>query len=105
MLSRGENCEQSARRHAVPRLRVIADDAIAPEALPEWAASLLRRMENLEALAAELDRKAESADTEKSKTALGAAAADSRRLISTIRHILSGVGRVRRRAAPRDRFR
>jgi GAF domain-containing protein len=85
MLARGVQDLQPALRHVAPRLRIVADNASDRKAPRQWPTSLLQNIERLEALAAELDQQAHSADTEKLKTLLRAAAADSRRLINTIR--------------------
>jgi hypothetical protein len=68
-----------------PKLKVVGDGAIA-DPVPGSMARLLRHVEKLEALVADLDRQAELADSDSLKANFQAAAADSRRLISSIRH-------------------
>src|SRR4249919_2830948 len=81
-----QDLEQPAYRHAAPRLKVVADDVFAPGADRQRPEQLLEAIEGLEAMAAGLDLHADNASSEKLKSLLRAAAADSRRLISTIRH-------------------
>jgi hypothetical protein len=68
-----------------PKLKVVGDGPKA-DPVPGSMARLLRHVEKLEALVADLDRQAELADSESLKANFQAAAADSRRLISAIRH-------------------
>jgi hypothetical protein len=68
-----------------PKLRLV-DDAPVPDAIPGSMDRLLRHVEKLEGLAADLDQQAEIAESDELKANFKAAAADSRRLISAIRH-------------------
>lgn len=82
--------EDSARRNqarAAPQMKLVEND---PAARTDdgWPDRLLHNLHKLESLAADLDRYAESADSEESRTVLIAAATDSRRLVSVIRHQL-----------------
>lgn len=69
----------------VPKLNLVGNRP-SPDPIPGSLDRLLRHAEKLEALAADLDRQAEAADSEELKANFRAAAADSRRLISAIRH-------------------
>jgi hypothetical protein len=64
-----------------PRLRLVCDN----DSLPDWQVRLMRRVERLEAIAADLDSHAQSSAYEESKAALQLVAEDSRRLIRAIR--------------------
>lgn len=66
----------------VPKLKLVDRGS---DALDEWPDRLLRHLQKLESLVGELDRSADNADSEGSREALKAAAADCRRLISAIR--------------------
>jgi GAF domain len=68
-----------------PKLKLV-DRSSEPDMLGDWPDSLLRHLQRLESLVGELDRSADSAETEGSREALKAAAADSRRLIDAIRY-------------------
>lgn len=68
-----------------PKLKMVGDGSIA-DPVPSSMARLLRHVEKLEALVADLDRQAELADSESLRANFRAAATDSRRLISSIRH-------------------
>lgn len=68
-----------------PTLKMVGDGPKA-DPVPGSMARLLRHVEKLEALVADLDRQTELADSESLKANFQAAAADSRRLISSIRH-------------------
>ena len=81
---RGGHRDLGAARRA-PKLKVVGDGPVA-DPVPGSMARLLRHVEKLEALVADLDRQAELADSESLKANFQAAAADSRRLISSIRH-------------------
>lgn len=68
-----------------PKLKMVGDRPKA-DPVPGSMARLLRHVEKLEALATDLDRQAELADSDSLVANFRAAAADSRRLISAIRH-------------------
>ena len=68
-----------------PKLKMVGQVPTA-DPVPGSMDRLLRHVEKLEALAADLDRQAELADSESLRANFQAAGADSRRLISAIRH-------------------
>jgi hypothetical protein len=76
----------------MPKLNPVA---IGPrrDPVPSSMDRLLRHVKKLEALVADLDRQAELADSESLRANFEAAAADSRRLISAIRHQIEHGGR------------
>lgn len=63
-----------------PWLKLVSDHEPVPDM--DW---LLQKLRRLETLAVELDRHADTSDSEESRSALRAAAEDSRRLITVIR--------------------
>jgi GAF domain-containing protein len=82
--------EDTARRNqarAAPQLKLVDNDPPTDDD-DQWPHRLLHSLERLESLALDLDRYAENADTEESRQVLTAAATDSRRLVSVIRHQL-----------------
>lgn len=68
-------------------------DHALPDPIPGSMDRLLRHVEKLEALALDLDRQADIASSETLKTNFKAAATDSRRLISAIRHQIDQIDR------------
>lgn len=77
-----ERPEQLTKKGPGPQLKLVGGkNATAP-----WAEQLLQKVERFETLAVELARAAEEASSPKSRELLLQAAAEARRLVSTIRH-------------------
>jgi hypothetical protein len=75
-----------------PKLTLV-DDSPTADSIPRSMDRLLQHVEKLETLVADLDRQAELADSESLRANFQAAAADSRRLISAIRHQIEHGGK------------
>ena len=73
------------QRKRQPPLELVADESV-PNAHRMWPYRLRQHLDRLESLAADMVHRAGDAKSEDLRVRLNAAASDSRRLISTIRH-------------------
>lgn len=75
----------SGQARAAPRLKLVSGDFPVPDAVRLWPGPLVKCVDRLESLAAELERHANNADSEELKALLKSASANSRRLVTAIR--------------------
>ena len=76
---------QGLQRKRWPPLELVADESV-PNDHWSWSHRLRLHLDRLESLAADMVQRAAAAKSEDLRVRLNAAASDSRRLISTIRH-------------------